>query len=327
MFSRLSILWQSLESSMIETDHGWRLKFLDFAVSDGKMAIAIDELGNRHLLIPVRSAASGRQEGKALTWWSHKLNVRAFDGSWSTMLFFDIKCEDISLSRQFDHVISSIVTLCDGKTDAELIAKAEVLRWRRLFLRVAEDRALSFKEQLALFGELKTLETLVDALEDFSPSWWTGPVGECHDFELPLFDIEVKTATKNSKAVTIHSLEQLSTKDGRRLYLVLQVVEQNLHGDSVGDILLRLSEKVSSRQELIELATRAGVNFSMNEETFSLVESRIVAVDANFPRIIPENLSETTNTALGQMKYDLVINAFKNHMFEFSGENLKERIS
>lgn len=322
MLAELSKEWHSLESSRILTDSGWRLKYLPYSTADGNIAIAIDELEQRHLLIPISAASSGCRDGKTLSCWAHKLNVENQSGEVSTHLFLDICCENNSLNRQFNHVVVSIIAACRDKIDAEIVARAEVIRWRRLFAGSSEGRDLSFKDQLAVFGELTTLKTLQESLGEFDPLWWTGPNGDSHDFELPNFHLEVKTAARNSKSVTIHSLSQLNQSNDLPLYLVLQFVAPDPDGQSISELLLALSDRLEYGQDLIDQAALAGIRFSANEEKFSAIESRIVEVNDKFPRIVPGNLTEETCVALGNMKYDLVINRFKGLMMKFDGAAL-----
>lgn len=309
--------WKDLEKSVVVTKDGWRLKFLPFSVADGPLAIAVDEDERHHLLIPIRSASSGRRDGTVLSCWAHKLFVENVEGQPVSELFLDIWCENTFLNRQFDYVVDSVIDVCRDKVEAEFVARAEVARWRRLFAQTSLDRELSFKDKLALFGELKTYQTLQQTLEEFDPLWWTGPNQATHDFELPTFHIEVKSVTGNSKSITVHSLEQLDESQDAPLYLVLQTIEPDANGCSLGEMLSELLDSCPHRQDLIDLAATAGIRFTDDSERFSLLESNIVQIDEEFPRIIASTLTNEVRVAINRLKYEILIGSFKDSMVKF----------
>lgn len=309
--------WKNLEKSVVVTKDGWRLKFLPFSVADGPIAIAVDEDERHHLLIPIRSTTSGRRDGTVLSCWAHKLIIENVKGQPVSELFLDIWCANTFLNRQFDYVVDSVIDVCRDKVEAEFVARAEVARWRRLFAQTSLDRELSFKDKLALFGELKTYQTLQQTLEDFDPLWWTGPNQSAHDFELPTFHIEVKSVTRNSKSITVHSFEQLDESQGTPLYLVLQTIEPDTNGCSLGELLSELLDSCSHRQDLIDLAASAGIRFTDDSERFSLVESNIGQIDEEFPRIIASTLTNEARVAINRLKYEILIGSFKGSMVKF----------
>lgn len=253
----------------------------------GRVLAATDSAGNRHILVPlpVNQRARRTMDGANLT-----VRETAIESSDDYRRYLDICCLNRRLDGLFDDLGADLLTAIEPSPDRSLGAANDVLaRWKALFAPAAG--ALSRDQVIGLFGELYTLEMLLQESPSAADTW-RGPLGEPHDFVSAAADIEVKsTADPVSNRTRIHGLDQLNMLDDRPLFVHWVRVRPESAGESVIAMALRIADTVDDRELFFDRLAAAGVTPADHDrysERFSVVEHLAMAVDGSFPRITAE---------------------------------------
>ncbi|WP_043451657.1 PD-(D/E)XK motif protein [Jongsikchunia kroppenstedtii] len=298
--------WADIGRSGTEVDESWRAKNLPVRAGGRHLALAVDEKGDHHLLVPksVEELATNTRSPLAV----YARNFRFSGGRKDTIegLYLDIHCRVEVLNGQFDKVIADVVEAVGRAKDAAAAAAAAVAAWRRLFATLAESRALTYQERLAAFGELSVLQELVENVKGFRPDWWTGPNRKPHDFELPGASIEVKSVGEDSTALTIHGLDQLALSDDKPLHLVIRQIVENSSGKTVAELLGEILSVAEGAPEIRDRAALLGVSDTDVDATRFTIQSTLIgSVNSDFPRIDRSDLREGAEPAVSSVRYDL----------------------
>ncbi|SNC61179.1 Putative PD-(D/E)XK family member [Kytococcus aerolatus] len=178
----------------------------------------------------------------------------------------------------------------------ESVVLTTIQEWATLFGREAHE--ISPEGVLGLLGELLTLRELVGALgASAALAMWTGPDRMRHDFVGSTGALEVKTlAAEDGLKVTFHGLRQLVEPKKGGLHLVVHQLERTPQGElTLSGVIADLPQVVRNDERLRLALAMAGCEPDAPEQAdrlrFSHRSSRVLAVDAEFPRISPDTLS------------------------------------
>lgn len=291
----------------LEATDCWNAVRLGVRTNGRDVLAAIDSGNGRHLLVPALKQRYPLAPPSALSVEVGHQSFSFFDGTAESGRFLDIFCSDQRLYEQFDHVIMAVLEAIRGGGDGADLALVEVARWRRLFATLARSLPLSLEEKVGLFAELTVLDALKSGMESFAPKWWTGPLRQPHDFELPARSIEVKAITDGSDQVRINGLKQLDSVDGKTLSLVLARVTFSYEGFTIGELLEQIVSGDPQEQSLRELAAKAGI-YGTSDDTDRMVISGFyhAEVDEMFPRITQAVLD---TEAIAKVSYSIDVSA------------------
>lgn len=202
---------------------------------------------------------------------------------------FEVLCKDL------------ISVAASHKSDLGMISKLaqRLLRWQKL---LQQDLIMTFsaQKQMGLFGELTFIQSILKEEIGFEEAVknWNGPLFDKQDFILENTAAEVKTyKTTNQKVIEISSKEQLySPKENLILatfalsenqagYTVKDLVEEISNGIDSGEVNEMFLNKVEKYGYVPELVKEPLISFLVDESTYYKVEKE-------FPRIIPEGISQ-----------------------------------
>lgn len=165
-------------------------------------------------------------------------------------------------------------------------------RWKRLFADVALPQPISINEEIGLLCELEVLAELLNRGE--SPTCWTGPHFDRHDFKLPNQSIECKATTSGSGLrVAVHGSQQLTPLPGLPLVLAVRQYEIAPSGDISIPRLTRLILDIPFPDQDLFLAQLRKFNLDVNSilrspekfRTYRAIGAFEFDVIEDFPRI------------------------------------------
>lgn len=281
--------WTILASAPPNSPTGIRALELPVDTSWGRIHLAIDAAGGRHLLIPVRSSAKVRTglDGPGI-----RLHRRVLEDAHTYGTFADLSCLSRELHDLFDAFCDEVVAaIRDNRTNPLRAMYAVIDRWQSLFER--SRTRLSGQQLTGLFGELIVLERLL-SVDPGAHRLWLGPAGHKFDFASAGAAIEVKTSeSAEGRLVHIHGLDQLDHVDNDTLVLVWLRVERAPSGASTSvamqDLLRQVLELADDGQAIRELLEQVGFPESAWESygdlRFLLHEQRWYPVNEQFPRL------------------------------------------
>jgi hypothetical protein len=160
------------------------------------------------------------------------------------------------------------------------------------------EGVLGLESEVGLYGELLMLEALIKAgiPADLAVDAWVGPCDGIQDFMIGTGAIEVKTTTSAGVfTARISSLDQLDDSQRNPLYLAAFRINMIDSGYS-------LPERIGILREIIQAATPGSlVDFELKLlqagyfnsfsgsylHRFEYVDTRIILVDKDFPRLVP----------------------------------------
>ncbi|PYI65314.1 hypothetical protein CVV68_18590 [Arthrobacter livingstonensis] len=265
----------------------------DIVTSDGAVAHAIDGNGFPTLLIPVSRDTNTNMDwhNKSITFRYRNLMVKGVE-----TLFLALECKSERLLTQFGHLVDDVLSsVAEHPEDANTVTRMVVDRWREM-LKDTKQPLLSEAQLAGLYGELLFLEQLSFHHGAGCLAAWTGPQGNRHDFELSNASFEVKTtANHNNLIVAFHGVRQLEATNDLPLYVVAHQIERILGADSVPELLQRLYDSGIDRLELLRRLAEVGYHETevghYSAYTFSVLATKTVLVDSEFPRITHETLT------------------------------------
>lgn len=307
--------WGRIESAGPVEKGGWRAKRLPVLADDRHLVLAVDELGQRHLLVPQGGVELPSNTRSPLAVATREF---AFDGDDSDPVlgrYLDIHCQVKTLNGQFDKVIADVVEAVQESRDAAAGAAATVASWRRLFTTLVDSPGLTYRQRLALFGELSVLRDLAETVPEFDVAWWTGPLGEPQDFRMPDLTMEVKTAGEDSTSVTIHGLEQLDPPTDDPVRLIIRRVVENPSGMTLSELFSQVLDIVADQSALRDRAAMVGVTDTDPDPLrFEISETRVGVVDDGFPRLRAADIRTEDREAISRVEYELDLARLRPHM-------------
>ncbi len=308
--------WSRIESAGPVGKGSWRSKRLPVLADARHLVLAVDELGQRHLLVPQGGVELPSNTRSPLAVATREF---AFDGDGDSDpvqgRYLDIHCQVKTLNGQFDKVIADVIEAVQESRDAAAGAAATVASWRRLFTTLVDSPGLTYQQRLALFGELSVLRDLAEAVPGFDVGWWTGPLGAPQDFRMPELSLEVKTTGEDSTSVTIHGLEQLDPPAGDPVRLVIRKVVENPSGTTLSELFSQVLDIVGDQAALRDRAVMVGVTDTDPDPLrFDVAETRVGIADENFPRLRTADIRPEALEVISKVEYELDIARIRPHM-------------
>lgn len=259
------------------------------AVPGGRVLFGIDERGQRHLLVPVTGAVVEDSESGGV-----QVGTRKLSADQVATTYADMVCLRPNLAAEFGHIVSDVLDSLTGGAAPAVVCHNSLEKWRDL-LRGAGTRGLDDGTAVGLFGELFTLRRLA-LVSPAALTAWTGPEGGRFDFMGHDVAIEVKTSTRRyGRLVEISGETQLDAPPGGALYLLFLRLEKiPAGGESLGDVLDGLQPNGISVREIKRRLALLGLDPShvkADARRFRVLETRLYAVDAAFPKIVPASFA------------------------------------
>ncbi len=225
------------------------------------------------------------------------------DGTW-----LDVTCTDARLLRTFLSLIGEMLDRSDESGRPCIDELSEVLEdWRAAISRARREIARA--SAIGVFGELVILEKLAISDPMAALSAWKGREGHRHDFARTNA-LEVKTFSgTGSPTVTIHGLRQLDPPTSGRLHLVaMRIVEEDA-GDSLGDLIDRITALGIPRETLARSLGDDAPEIEDRRRRFTLEEVRLHAVGDGFPGIRESALDPSALSGVDSLSYRLNLDA------------------
>lgn len=286
--------WRALEREHASGEGRLRVTPLPVDTDQGPLAAAVDDLGCRHLLVPVPAHRRIRPglDGPVL-----QLRKRALEDEESYQHYADLGCLGSDFTDLFTELCVDILSATGEIPENPLKALYTVLdRWKALF---RTQGALLGPEQLAgLFGELMVLNRILER-DPSAHRLWHGPGGYRHDFWAGTTAIEVKASTSTEgRRARIHGLDQLEAPDSGVLWLSwFRLRRTTADGAGTGFLgLIRQALRLCDDEVmLLETLSRTGYRTADADRYrgvhFVVAEERWYRVGSGFPGLTGETLS------------------------------------
>jgi putative PD-(D/E)XK family protein DUF4420 len=261
---------------------------LPVSVAAGPLMVALDQEGQRHLLVPLRAGQRLRHpvSGLALL-----LRERPLESADSYDRYADLGCLRTDLDEIFTGLCADVLLTVEREPVRPVRALYEVLeRWRSLFQ--TSSSTLGPDQLAGLFGELIILTRLL-SLDPSASDFWKGPGGNRHDFVVGNCSIEAKTSTTaEGRRIRVHGADQLSTPAGGSLDLAWIRLEQvAVGGTSVVDLVDTACHVADDQADLLTRLSEVGYRVAdadrYRDLRFTVAEELWYAVDERFPRVDP----------------------------------------
>jgi len=282
------LAWEELERSKTR---GGELDSIP--LDGGRIIVARDSDGIRHLLLPVSSNARvGIDERSA----GIRISPRTLIDDGDPRRFVDVACLKPHLFDIFLRYVAEVGERLAASTSVYRTC-VEVADLFREFVRSVPDERLSDERMLGLMGELLLLRDILEIDADAHGAW-LGPAGARHDFAVGSIAIEVKTTgRRKSRTFEISSLDQLEPPPGSDLYLETIRLEKipsgelTLHG-LVEDVMDRTSGCNEVRAKLEAAGYRDDGPMRRDETRYRLIDRYIYHVDEVFPSLTPSKMKD-----------------------------------
>lgn len=265
--------------------------------------LAMDSAGLPHLLAPVHGKVV-KDRRSAAVW----ITERTLDVEGEETTYADLGCRAPDLVRVFDRLVTEILEI-SAKTGERLdLVQSRVLAEWRHFLSAARAR-LSDEIATGLFGELSVLCSLAEEEPHLALDAWIGPTGAVRDFSHGTRAIEVKTRFSGaSERVRISSLAQLDCRGLESLLLAVVDIEENVLGQSLGQMVDHAVELGVPRLPLMDLLLGVGYVPGMAEDDERLMRVtrlRTWQVGESFPALTEGNVTQEALRAVFSATYTL----------------------
>jgi len=314
--THLETAWRRIAAAEPADDSSWYSKNLPVLADGRHLVLAVDESGQRHLLVPQSGVNLPSNTRSPLAVATREF---AFGGDHDSDpirgRYLDIHCQVKTLNGQFDKVIADVIEAVQESRDAAAGAAATVASWRRLFTTLVDSPGLTYQQRLALFGELSVLRDLAETVPEFDVAWWTGPLGEPQDFRMPDLAVEVKTTGEDSTSVTIHGLEQLDAPEADPVRLIIRRVVESPSGITLSELFSQVLDVVADRSALRDRAAMVGVTDTDPDPLrFGISETRVGIVDHGFPRLRAADIRPEDREAISRVEYELDLARLRPYM-------------
>lgn len=287
----------------------FRTAAIDLVTPHGRVLVALDADDRRHLLVPIASRHSLKQDdadGRAVLL---RRRVLIDDESYST--FADLELEDESLTELFTTLCGEVLDRIAAKPDRAVAAMREALAdWRSLL--AGQRRLLGASELVGVFGELLVLHHLLSR-DPGAAVHWGGPNGATQDFQRGGDAVEVKSTTDaDGRTIRVHGLDQLDVAAPGRLWLWWMRLRSD-QGSSVPELVDNVLGLADDPASVLAALSSMGYDHSDREaysvRRFELVEERAYLVDVGFPRITHPGLAgDALVGGLGHVEYSVDLN-------------------
>lgn len=304
----VDVAWKTIQETGEPRRGEFRVFETDISALGGRILLAIDSKGMRHLLVPVYNISDVYEDRKSSG--VHIIAHELIDNS-TRYLFMDIACRKSHLQEIFSTLIAEM--LMELKDDPSKPSKTCLLileRWRELLER--ERSSLLSVERLAgIFAELLYVHEIVRLRPD-ALDFWVGSTGARHDLSGGNISIEVKsTLARHGRFFEIHGHDQLEPQQDGELYLAAVKLERvTSGGESVPDLLRIISESGADYHRLCNLLYQVGYDINDNDTydqiRFIVRENILYPVDDSFPKITSASFkSETLPDGIVRLDYQI----------------------
>lgn len=252
-----------------------------------QLAMAMDQAGHLHLLIPVDHGPTGGAPPDL-----NGLKVRYRQLQTGNVLDLSAPPSHEGVFNPFSiEIVDAVVSQMREPWKA---VAATIRAWQSAWkpVRQAMDKTV----QVGLFGELLVLRSLM--IPALGPTravdQWSGPDSERHDFVGAQLHIEVKTTRKSRPEHDISRLDQLRVPAGCQLLLVSVQLEESIGGhetlatqmDAIIDLL---RGDAAALDEFMTKMVYMGWSDDMRDSgellRFFVRGADVYAVDEDFPRL------------------------------------------
>ncbi len=272
----------------------------------------VDHDGSRHLLLEISDLgdAFSDDRSRGVTVGGRMLE----EGGRAARPFLDVRCIDPAGFDAFDVIANDILTHISAGMPAPQAVAVVLARWRRFWGGVPAQ-GLTADEVRGLFGELWFLLVwlLPQSLEQVLR--WIGPSGGRHDFQWTRLAVEAKTtASVRGHIHRINGIDQLDPPDDGALYVFsLRVREEPASTNSLPGLVDRVVAALQARADLLDefelRLARARYSPAHAERyrttRFRIVDERLYAVRASFPRLSASDLSRGVPTGVERIEYEV----------------------
>jgi hypothetical protein len=227
--------------------------------------------------VPLNSSAEVSERFSNVRLWTKTMIV---DGAENQLLLLTSSIE--SLRYEFASVCAEFLEPGGSGIERKKIIENPLSWWEKW--RTLLGNSVKDKSVYSVLGELLTYEKLID--KGLKPNW-AGPNGATHDIELKDSSYEVKSTIKRyDTIITINSQFQLQWIDKDINIIFCRFEESNL-GDSINDVVDRLSSKGITREQIDRLLIKMGFELGSSSrlKKYKLLEMRRYKTDESFPAI------------------------------------------
>lgn len=251
-----------------------------------------DDQGRRHLLLPVPgdNTSTVDFETRGLIATVRQLHLdEGPDGTWA-----DIGCLDGGSADAFAALGRELDKQLTIRQDDVLAVVSDVLeRWRRFWLEAVSPGILDAAAEVGLIGELWfLLRWLGNAA---SVPYWTGPLGDRHDFVTASVSVEVKAASVRGGEMPTHPiahLDQLADPVNGSLMLFSLGIARDADGDTTlpglvaeAEALCESTPHLDALRERIHAAGWRPPHTELYSRRFRMTSQQLYRVDDQFPRL------------------------------------------
>ncbi len=292
LHSLLERQWGQLSAQAVGPDALATVE-LYLPVSAGHVRVAVDDRGQRHLLIPFSTGVPLQADTRS---GGVHLLRRPLVIDEQVVQFADIHCLTPTLNSVFVAFYSSLLEVVSAHPNVTPQQVHELLlAWRDLLsdrpLRWTRARVAGFFSELVVLERvLRQKPTAVDA--------WRGPFRAPQDFRSAGGAIEVKASTgQEGRLVSVHGTDQLLAPEGGVLWLAWMrlAIVGGAAGRSVDDVLTSSSSLTTDPALLraaVEAARWESAPKELAELRFEVSEERWYRVAPGFPRITTAELPD-----------------------------------
>ncbi|KRA31224.1 MULTISPECIES: PD-(D/E)XK motif protein [unclassified Nocardioides] len=276
---------------------------LDQKVGGKAIRLAVDHLGQRHLLVPTagckvkpdHSAAGVALAGHAM-----------MDGG-TLLNFVDVHCHLPHLNGVFERMVDDIVErLASGPENPPSTCRTVVAEWKELLK--SAGLPIGREKVEGIVGELTMLKLILGADPVAAVETWKGPAGGLHDFVAGLRHLEVKaTASLDGKVVSISNLDQLDPGPHELWLGVIHLVEDT-EAPSIDILVDELTSLGVPKATLVAKIHQAGYvvgSAADRDFRFGVKSVRIWNVGTEFPGLRRSHIDPRHLNGVGRVRYEL----------------------
>ncbi|MGY1777100.1 PD-(D/E)XK motif protein [Geodermatophilus sp. SYSU D00804] len=285
---KLERLWTAVAARPVVS--AFRTAAVGVDTAQGPVLAGIDAQGHRHLLVPITSRHTLREEleGKAVL-----LRRRALEDDRRYQEYASLELVDQRLDVLFTALCVEVSDRVAADPDRAVGALREALKdWKALL--AGNHEVLTTSALAGLFGELQVLRSLLER-DPGAVAFWTGPTGSAQDFHRGPDAVEVKTTTSpEGSTVTVHGTDQLDVTPPGRLLLHWSRLQTG-EGVSVPELVeqvLGLTDDSARFRALLRKIEYHEIHSGLYAgQRFEVIEQCTYLVGPGFPRVVPAGLS------------------------------------
>lgn len=286
-------------------------------ISGHEVLIAIDSDQHRHLLIPVAYDEDEVEEDRSsqgVTLAPRVLRVAADD-----ITYVDLHCHMTSLGRVFEELISDVLgRLANDRSEPAATCYKTLKEWRALLKISRQD--ISRETVVGLVGELEVLRLLAGRDPVMALDSWHGPSTSVHDFVRgDGAELEVKTTTSvDGNFVSISNIDQLDPTLVASLHLVVVHAREDPQESSLDERIDALVRLGMPQVTLLTKVASAGYVYGSGavNDRFRIRSVRAWRVNASFPGLRRDELSEARLRGVSKIRYELALDSAPRHLPE-----------